>query len=393
MFLHAVLVRPRLSAFVSLKMMKLTLTYGLCFTSPLAVSTFGMVCVKWFSTPDAGLRYGELGLELLDMFQVREYVPRVYAAYYGCTFQWKYPLPESLKYLMHAQRVGMQTGDVEFACLCANLWGYIALDTDIPLDEIEDHWTSFQATMETCRQKSILRMSVTCLQAIQYLQGKDVDVTVTEQLLQHCIDNRMMSTQGIRWSEAKTSFLLNDLFRADEIAYVANFAKNVHNMPPTCEIVQIAFLNGMISLAMAMQTRHVGKSRPRRSRRQYVAEGKRMILFVKKYALWAPCNYVDKQLLLEAELAAVEGRNDQAMQHYTCAIALSKVSRNIFVQGLSNERAGRFCFSVLNQPKIAMSYFNAALVSYGEWKAHRKVDHLLAEIKSMFNNSTSLSIK
>ena len=378
MFLHALLVRPQLSAFVSLKMMKLTLTHGLCLISPLAVSTFGMLCMKWFTTPDTGLQYGKLGLELLDMFQVREYLPRTYSAYYASTFQFKYPLPDSLDYLMHAQRVGMQTGDAEFACLCANLWGCIALDTDVPLNEIENHWTSFQATMRTRQQKSNLRMSVICLQSIQYLQGKD---TETEQLLQHSIDNYIVSTRDdVRWSEAKTSFLFNDLFRADELACDVNFSQNVHTMPSTCDIIQTAFLNGMISLAMATQTRQNSKLRPRRSRRQYVAEGKRMIRFIQKYALWAPCNYLDKQLLLEA---------DQAMQRYTSAIALSKVSRNIFVQGLSNERAGRYCFSVLNQPKIALSYFNAALAAYGKWKAHRKVDHLLAEIKSMFGSQMS----
>jgi predicted ATPase len=186
-------------------MMKLTLTHGLCFMSPLAFSTFGMLCTRIFPTPDEAFRYGEIGLELLNKFQVREYLPRVYAAYYACIFPWKYPLPESLDYLIHAQRVGMQTGDVEFACLCANLWGYIAVDTDVPLDEIENFWTTFQATMKSRKQKSILRMSVTCLQAIQYLQGKNVDFTVTEQLLQYSIDNHMASTQnGIRWSEAKT---------------------------------------------------------------------------------------------------------------------------------------------------------------------------------------------
>jgi hypothetical protein len=368
-------------------MMKLTLTHGLCFMSPLAFSTFGMLCTKIFPTPDEAFRYGEIGLELLNNFQVREYLPRVYAAYYACIFQWKYPLHESLEYLLHAQRVGMQTGDVEFACLCANLWGYIAMDTDIPLDEIESQWTSFQLTMKSRQQKSVLRMSITCLQTIQYLQGKHVDFTVTEQMLQYSIDNNMASTRnGIRWSEVKMSLLFNDVFRADEIAYIANFNQSVQAMPPTCEIIQTAFLNGMISLVMATQTQRDGKLRTRRSRRQYIAEGKRMIRFIKKYALWAPSNYVDKQFLLEAELAVVEGQNDQAMQHYICAIAMSKVSRNIFVQGLSNERAGKFCFSVLNQKKVAMSYFNAALLAYGEWKAHRKVDHLQAEIKSMFSN-------
>jgi hypothetical protein len=141
----------------------------------------------------------------------------------------------------------------------------------------------------------------------------------------------------------------------------------------------------MIALMMASQPRHRDSTyRPRRTRKQYIAEGKRMIRLVKKYVLWAPINYHDKQVLLEAELAAVLEQKDQAMQHYTCAIALSKVSRNILVQGLSNERAGRYCFSVLNQPTVAMKYFDAALFVYGKWKAYRKVDHLQAEIATMF---------
>lgn len=345
-----------------------------------------MLCTKIFPTPDAAFRYGELGLELLDKFQVREYLPRIYAAYYACIFPWKHHLPESLDYLIHAERVGMQTGDVEFACLCANLWGYVATDSDVPLDEVETHWLTFQNTMKSRRQKSSLQMSVSCLQAVQYLQGKDVNFSETEELLKYSIENKnVLKTANIRWWEAKTALIFNDIFRADEIAYEANFAKNKHTIPPTSEIVQTAFLNGMIALVMAAQPRRRGSTlRPRRTRKQYISEGKRMIRLIKKYVLWAPINYYDKQVLLEAELAAVLGRNDQAMQQYTCAIALSKVSRNTLVQGLSNERAGRYCVSVLNQPERAMKYFNAALLVYGEWKAYRKVNHLQAEMTTMF---------
>jgi hypothetical protein len=378
-----------LAAFVSLKMMKLTLTYGLSFISPVAFTTFGMLCTKIFPTPDTAFRYGEIGLELLDRFQVREYLPRIYSAYYACIFPWRYHLPESLDFLLHAERVGMQTGDVEFACLCANLWGYVATDSDVPLDEVETHWLAFQNTMKSRRQKSSLKMSISCLQAVQYLQGKDVDLTETEELLKYSIENKMvLKTANIRWWDAKTALIFNELSRADEIAYIANFSKNKHTIPPTSEIVQTAFLNGMIALVMASYPRHRDSThRPRRSRRQYIAEGQRMIRLIKKYVLWAPINYYDKQVLLEAELAAVQGHKDRAMQQYTGAIALSKVSRNLLVQGLSNERAGRYCVMVLNQPIVAMKYFNAALSVYGEWKASRKVDQLQAEMTTLFGVS------
>lgn len=360
-----------------------------------------MLCAKIYPKPDNAFRYGELGLELLDKFQVREYLPRIYAAYYACIFPWKYHLPESLDYLITAERVGMQTGDVEFACLCANLWGYIATDSDVPLDEVEIHWLNFQNTMKSRRQTSSLQMSVSCLQAVQYLQGKDVDLTETEKLLKYSIENKIvLKTANIRWWEAKTAFLFNDLHRADELAHVANFSKNQHTIPPTSELVQTAFLNGMIALAMAsllqqqqpqqQRRRHSDggeksvSPRPRRTRRQYIAEGQRMIRFLQKYVLWAPINYHAQQVLLKAELAAVKGRTEEAMQHYECAIALSQVTRHRFVQGLAHERAGWYCWSVQRHPPtLARKYLLAALSVYEEWKAYRKVDHLRAEMTRM----------
>jgi predicted ATPase len=383
--IHASLARPRLAIFVSLKMIKLTLKYGLSFMSPLAFSTFGMLCIKIFPTTEAALRYGELSLELLDQFQVREYLPRVYIGYYACTYPWKHHISDSLDYLIRAERVGIQTGDVEAACLCANIWGYMATDADIPLDEIEAHFLNFQATLKSRRQKLSMQLSFSLLQTIQYLQGKDVDFIDTERLLQYSVENKVvLKMANIRWWQAKMALLFNDWSRADEIAYTANFFKNQHNIPPTSEIVQTAFVNGMIALVMASQPRHGDNAyRPRRTRRQYIAEGQRVIRFLEKYVLWAPTNYYDKQMLLKAELAVVKGQTEEAMRQYVCAIALSKLSRNRLVEGLSNERAGRYCLSVLNDSSMAMKYFDAALSVYKEWKAHRKVDHLQLEMKTL----------
>jgi hypothetical protein len=156
-------------------------------------------------------------------------------------------------------------------------------------------------------------------------------------------------------------------------------------MPPTPFIVQVSFLNGMIAFAMATLDRKDNTARPRRTQQQYILEGKRMMRFVKKYALWNPTNFVDKQFLLEAEFAAFTGQPDQAMHKFTCAIAMSKVSRNLFVQGLANERAGRFCYSRLEQPHDALLYFDEALVLYQEWKAYRKVNQLRAELKMLLD--------
>jgi tetratricopeptide (TPR) repeat protein len=386
MFLHALLVRPWLSPFITLKLMKLTMTHGLSFLAPLTFATYGMLCIR-LSDRDAALRYGELGLELLEKFQVREYIARVFAAYYACIYPWKYRARDGLDRLLYAHRAGLQTGDVEFSCLCANLWSYIAIDCGLPLDAIELQWTNFQGTMKSHRQASLFRGSVPCLQAIQFYQGKNVDFSETEALWQYCIDNKIRSTaNGIRWSRAKTAFLFQDMDRADELVYDANVSKNGWSIPPTPEIVHVSFLNGMVAFAMVNYQSRDKTVRPkRRTRRQYINEGKSMIRSIKKYAHWCPANFLDKKFLLKAELAAVSGQSDKAMEQYISAIALAKDNRNLFVQALANERAGRYCYTVLHQSQEAVSYFLQALFVYAEWAAHRKVDHLRAELKTMYS--------
>lgn len=385
MFLHALLVRPNLSPFVTLKMMKLTLTHGLSFLAPLAFGTYGMLCIQ-MSDRESALRFGELSVQLLERFQVREYIGRVYAAYYACIFPWKYPMRDGLGKLLHAHRIGLQTGDVEFSSLCANLWSYLAIDAGIPLNEIEQQWTNFQVTMKTHRQATVFRMSVPCLQTIQYFQGKDVDFSETEAILQHSLQNKLRSSiNGIHWTRAKTAFLFNDYEKAHALTHDANVTRRIWSIPPSPEIAHVVFLNGMISFAMAADQRPQASVKMlRRTQRQHVLEGIKMIRLLKKYALWCPANFLDKKYMLDAELAAANGQSDQAMQFYISAIAMAKDNRSLFVQGVANERAGRYCFTTLNQPQEAVAFFMQALLVYEEWTAHRKVDQLREALKEMY---------
>jgi histidine kinase len=385
MFLHALLVRPNLSPFVTLKLMKLTLTHGLSFLAPLAFGTYGMLCIH-LSDRDAAVRFGQLSVELLERFQVREYIGRVYAAYYACIFPWKYPMRDGLDHLLYAHRSCLQTGDVEFSSLCANLWSYLAIDAGIPLNEIEQQWTNFQVTMKTHRQETIFRMSVPCLQTIQYFQGKDVDFSETEALLQHSLQHNLRSSiNGICWTRAKAAFLFNDYEKAHELTHDANVTRRIWSIPPSPEIVHVVFLNGMIMFALVAHRKpHFSARKRRQAGRQYVREGMKMIRLLRKYALWIPANFLDKKYLLDAELAAVNGRSDEAMQYYISAIALAKENRSLFVQGVANERAGRYCFTVLQQPQEAVAHFRQALLVYEEWTAHRKVGQLQEALKEMY---------
>jgi predicted ATPase len=66
-----------------------------------------------------GNRFGKLSFTLYDRFKNRNFLARFYAVYYDGVHSWMYPVQESIKPLMYAHKVGLETGDNEFAMVRA----------------------------------------------------------------------------------------------------------------------------------------------------------------------------------------------------------------------------------------------------------------------------------
>jgi predicted ATPase/signal transduction histidine kinase len=85
--------------------------------------------------------------------------------------------------------------------------------------------------------------------------------------------------------------------------------------------------------------------------------------------------FLDRYLLVLAELARVEGREMDAMRLYEEAIRAAHENGFIQNEALSNEVAGRFCLK-RNLEKVAHSYFRDARSCYVRWGAIGKVRQL-----------------
>lgn len=174
-FLNAYVTKKDLSALVILRMVKLTLQYGLSGFSSIAFTFFGMICMGVNADVDVGFRFGRLGLVLLERFEAMEYLPRVYAMFYGIMYPRKKPIRGCLEPLLYANRIGLQTGDLEFSCICANIYCFNAMDAGMPLDVIDRKWRNFQDVMHSKKQESFIELSMPNLQAIHHLMGLSDD--------------------------------------------------------------------------------------------------------------------------------------------------------------------------------------------------------------------------
>jgi hypothetical protein len=341
-----------------------------------------MLCIFPIGDRDAAFRFGEFGLELIEQLQVREYIPRVYAAYYGCIYPWKYPLHDTLEHLLYAHRIGLQTGDIEFSCLCANLWCFATCECGFPLDRIETQWTSFYNSMQAYRQKSLLNMTIPTYMFVKFNRGEDVDFTELEKMLQRSIaDGIDMTVYTIQWCKVENALLYNEYSRADETAIAAGLSKTFWKVARTADFAHIAFINGMVAFACA----GIDYKGPRKRRRQqYLREGKAMIRILQKCSLSCPANFLHKKLILEALFAASQMKSDVAIEKYVCAIGMSRINGSFVLEACANELCARYYFYVLHQRHDAALYFQQAIFAFQEWKGQRKVDQLRTQLIELY---------
>jgi predicted ATPase/signal transduction histidine kinase len=92
-------------------------------------------------------------------------------------------------------------------------------------------------------------------------------------------------------------------------------------------------------------------------------------------AAQGPMNFAHKHILVEAELARVEGRNEDALDLYDRAIALATEHGYVHHAAIANELAGNL-YLCLKKLTPARAYLREARSCYAWWGARAKVQHL-----------------
>jgi serine phosphatase RsbU (regulator of sigma subunit) len=94
--------------------------------------------------------------------------------------------------------------------------------------------------------------------------------------------------------------------------------------------------------------------------------------------LWAeqcPDNFRHKHLLVEAECARVQGNHEAAMERYDRALAAAREQRNLQMEALSAELAGRY-YQARDRTISAAAYLRQSLQAYQRWGATAKAADL-----------------
>jgi predicted ATPase len=378
MVLPCLIDRPKFTPFVLLKIMKITLQHGLSVLASCAFGTYGLLCIAAVGDATQASRFARLSLTLLDRYHAVEYLPRVYAAVYGCVWGWSNPIREVLAPLLKAHTIGLETGDIEFSGLCANLYCMYAMDAGVRLSEIEGRWKGFHEIMVSTRQEDLLHMAMPHVQMLHHYMGLSEDplsakgdlLDFDEYFKEVSKRGNVSTSTGIRSCRMMICYTFGDYEGASEFALDA---RELWLAPPSLERSTGFFFVALVCLQAVRDGRQVRKN---------LSGAKRALKLLKGWARRCPENFMEKVFLIEAELASIKKKNCVAYEKYVCAISLAQTNKFPQLAGMSCERMARHLFA-LGKTTEAQGFFEKACEFYRQWEAWGKVKHLEAEIASM----------
>ena len=369
MILPTLLERPDLAPPIILKSIRITLQHGLSVLASSSFAVYAMFCLSAGIPVKEAKRFADLALILLQRYKAIEYLPRVYAAVYGCVRVNVAPLRESMDYLLEASRVGALTGDFEFAGLCANLYCFIAIDCGIPLDEILSRWQGFYHVMALNKRDSLTQMALPSIHSVRIFMGiagengSDFAFDYDEGLETAAKQGVFSTLVGIKFCRMYTSYMFGDYDTAFRYRVLPN---DIKMMAPSIEQSSSTFYLGMLCAELARQKKQV---------RRNLRTAKTCLRCLRRLSRSCPENFADKVFFLEAELASLQKKTEIAFEKYVCAIGMAKYSGFIQLVGLANERLGWHLYRT-GDSSAARGYWKEAQKCYGEWKAHGLVERM-----------------
>lgn len=244
----------------------------------------------------------------------------------------------------------------------------------------------YSETFKAHNQETALRILPAGIQFVQNLMGKNSDPMklvgssikdeeiVSALLVQAADSHDKISVAFISYYLLLLAYIFNDYEAA------AEEAKKLQHI--TCP----PYLHPSMSSPYtfhALSLLAVCDNRKGHARQRILSSAKRSIKKLKQYSLYTPENCLGKAFLLQAELAAVMGRAQEAKCHYVSAISVATRYGDYMMHAVACERAGRFSCECGDET-AATRYFREACLAYNEWGAIAKVRQMEREMSELF---------
>ncbi|MBE9186639.1 GAF domain-containing protein, partial [Microcoleus sp. LEGE 07076] len=365
---------PGLLPLLSSTMVSLSLSFGNAPASTVGYAMHGMVLCAFFQEVETGYGYGQLGLSLLDLLNVRELKSTVLLLFGGWIQHRKEALLATLPTLKDGFTAGMETGDFVDAGYNIYIYFYTHLFAGVELDSWEPEIAGYRAVMAQLKQYSAQIYLDMIQQTVQNLRetrihsdcliGEAYDETVM--IPKHYQDNEFTALACACILKLLLAYSYGNYKAAlDNITLIKQYVMGVSG---STFVPIFHFYAALTHLALLPAESEIEQT-------EILALVETHQTTLHQWVQNAPMNYLHKWYLVEAERHRVLGEKLEAIEMYDRAISLAKQNEYLNEEALAHELAAKFYLD-WGKDKIAGVYLTDAYYAYMRWGAKAKVDDL-----------------
>lgn len=330
------------------------------------------VSIFWYLNDYENLKKaGELSLKLMKKFQPRDKGCNLICNLGFYYSPWTQSLRKGMELIRESAKIALDRGVFAEAGYATNGVCYFKFKAGFSLKNIfEEYSKFFDQAMQLNQQNSLVVLGVV-LQACFNLMNEVEDPGRLNGT--HFNENAILP---LLTKENKLSIYLEIIYMIKANNYIIfnkyndafELTKKLegHKLTPaTYPNVDYCFLDSIARLALYTQ-------QSKKLQTNFLKVVNRNQKKLRRWATWAPMNYLHKYYLVKAELLRVQGKMKEAEEFYELAIAGAKENGFLQDEALSNELAAKFYLSS-GKEKIGFIYLNEAQYTYLKWGAMAKV--------------------
>ncbi|MEH2088317.1 AAA family ATPase [Nostoc sp.] len=365
---------PGLLPLISCTMVSLSLQFGNTPASTVGYALHGMVLCAFLGEVEGGYDFGQLALNLLDRFNVREFKSIISMLFGGFIQHHQEALLATIPLLKAGFTSGMETGDFLHAGYNVCCYSYAVFWSGSELSNLELDIASYNAALTQAKQHSaqtyvsIMRQAAQNFREIQIqpdcLSGSIYDETVM--IPKHRQANELTVMAELYIYKLLLAYSFGDYKAA--IAYIEEGEKYLLAVSGLIFVPISHFYAALTYLAQF-------STQPEIELSVILAQVEIHQTTLYRCAQNAPTNHLHKWHLVEAEKQRVLGNKAEALENYDRAITLAKANGYIQEEALSNELVAKFYFD-WDKERVAQAYMQEAYYCYARWGAKAKIEDL-----------------
>lgn len=364
-----------LFALVMCRMVALSLEHGNSDGSCFGYLYFGVLAGHHFGDYQLGFRFGKLGYDLVEQRELRRYQARTQMSFGSNVVFWTRHIKTARDQLRRSFGDANRAGDLAYAAYCCNTLNTNLLAAGDSLSEVQREAEAGLEFATNIHFGFVIDKITAQLGFIRTLRGltKRFGAFDDEGFDEQRFELHLASEPALALPECwywirklQARFLAGDYQAAIEASL--NAQRLLWTSVGFFEVAEYDFYTALSRAASV-------DSATSDSGRRHVEA---LATHRRQHAVWAqhcPENFENRKLLVDAEIARIEGRELDAERLYEDAIRSARENCFVHNEAIANETASRF-YAARGFTTIADAYLRSARYAYLRWGAEGKVRDL-----------------